>query len=179
MVYVNCPQLWCSATCRCDVSELFVKASSEGSSQLNEKGRSPAEKYGRYRWIEMLQRRILDRVDRMERRQRLIWKGLQHYFVFPEDYILNVIAKTQLDHAILRVLREAGPKGALPSKIAYQLRTYGIDRFKVTRRIKTMNRRLRSDLGYEAAEKMGHRWALSDFVFGNWGSAKEEIESHV
>ena len=69
----------------------------------------------------MLQRRISDRVDRMEKRQRLILKGLQHYFVFPEDYVLNVIAETRLDHALLQVPREAGPQGALPRKIAYQL----------------------------------------------------------
>ena len=143
---------------------------------MSEKGCSPAEKYGRYRWIAMLQRRILDRVDRMEKRQRLILKGLQHYFVFPEDYILNVIAETRLDHAILQVLREAGPAGALPSKIAYQLRTYGVDRFKVSRRIRAMNRRLGTELGYDVAEKVGHKWALSDFVFENWGSGKEAIE---
>ena len=144
---------------------------------MSEKWRSPAEKYGRYRWIEMLQRRILERVDRMEKRQRLILKGLRHHFVFPEDYILNVIAETRLDHTILQVLREAGPMGVLPSKIAYQLRTYGVDRFKVTRRIKAMNRRLQRELGYDAAEKAGHKWTLTDFVFENWGSGKEAIEN--
>ena len=158
------------------MSELFVKTCCERSSQLSEKGRSPAEKYGRYRWIEMLQRRILDRVDRMEKRQRLILKGLQHYFVFPEDYILDVIAETRLDHAILEVLREAGPRGALPSRIAYQLRTYGVDRFKVTRRIRAMNRRLQKELGYDAAEKVGHKWALTDFMDDAWESEKQEIE---
>ncbi len=176
MVYSNGPWVQYSATCQGDVSELSVKACMKGFSQLRQKRRSPAEKYGRYRWIEMLQRRILDRVDRMEKRQRLILKGLQHYFVFPEDYILNVIAETKLDHAILQVLREAGSAGALPSEIAYQLRTYSVDRFKVTRRIKAMNRRLQKELGYEAAEKEGHKWVLSDFVFENWGCGKEEIE---
>ena len=143
---------------------------------MSEKGRSPTEKYGRYKWIEMLQRRILDMVDRMEKRQRLILKGLQHYFVFPEDYVLNVITETRLDHAILQVLREAGPRGVLPSKIAYQLRTYGIDRFKVTRRVKAMNRRLQKELGCEAAEKVGHKWVLTDFMTDSWGSEKEDIE---
>ena len=124
----------------------------------------------------MLQRRILDRVDWMEKRQRLILKGLQHYFVFPEDYILNVITETRLDHAILQVLREAGPIGALPSKISYQLRTYGVDRFKITRRIKTMNRRLQKELGYDAAEKIGHKWVLTNFLTEMWGDEKEDIQ---
>lgn len=79
-------------------------------------------------------------------------------------YILNVIAETRLDDAILQALREAGPKGALPSKIPYQLRTYGVDQFKVTRRIKAMNRRLQRELGYDAAQKEGHKSVLSDFV---------------
>jgi hypothetical protein len=39
-----------------------------------------------------------------------------------------------------------------------------------------MNRRLLKELGYDAAEKVGHKWALSDFVIENWGSGKEEIE---
>ena len=66
--------------------------------------------------------------------------------------------------------------GALPSKIAYQLRTYGIDRFKVTRCIKAINRRLQKELGYDVAEKAGHKWILTDFMIENWGSEKQEIE---
>jgi len=146
---------------------------------MSGKWRSPAEKYGKYRWMEMLQRRILDRVDRMEKRQRLVLKGLQHYFVFPEDYILNVIAETRLDHAILQVLREAGPRGALPSKIAYQLRTYGVDRFRVSRRIRAMNRRLQGELGYNAAEKLGHKWVLTNFMVDVWSTEMAEIEEGV
>jgi len=75
------------------------------------------------------------------------------------------------------VLREAGPTGALPSKIAYQLRTYGIDRFKVTRHIKAMNQMLQKELGYDAAEKVGHKWALTDFIVDVWGATKEDIKS--
>jgi len=67
----------------------------------------------------------------------------------------------------------------LPSKIAYQLRTYGIDRFKVTRRIKAMNRWLQKELGYNAAEKTGHKWALTDFIVDVWSSEMPEIEAGV
>jgi hypothetical protein len=65
--------------------------------------------------------------------------------------------------------------GTLPSKIAYQLGTYGLDRFKVTRRIKAMNRRLRKELGCEAAEKVSHRWVLTEFMIDKWGCEKEDI----
>lgn len=67
----------------------------------------------------------------------------------------------------MQVLQEARPIGALPSKIAYQLRTYGIDRFEATRRIKAMNRTLQKKIGYDAAEKVGYRWALTDLVIDN------------
>ena len=102
----------------------------------------------------------------------------RHCFVSSEDYILNVMAETRLDHAILQVLREAGPRGALPSKISYQLRTYGVDRFKVTRLIKAINRRLQRELGYDATEKVGHRWAPTDFMTDVWGIEKQNIERH-
>jgi len=39
-----------------------------------------------------------------------------------------------------------------------------------------MNRRLQRDLGYDVAEKVGHRWALTAFMGDVWGSEKEEIE---
>lgn len=142
---------------------------------MAKKSRSSAEKYGRYKWIEKLQKRILDRVDRIEKRQRLILKGLQHQFIFAEDYVVDTIAKTRLDHAILDVLREAGPRGVLPSKIAYRLRTYGADRIKISRHIKAMNRRLQRELGYGVAEKVGHKWALTEFMDEVWGMTQEEL----
>lgn len=74
------------------------------------------------------------------------------------------------------VLREAGSIGALLSKIAYQLKTYGIDRFKVTRRIKAMNRRLQRELGYDTAEKVGHKWVLTDFLVDIWGGERDDIK---
>ena len=88
-----------------------------------------------------------------------------------------MITETRLDHAILQVLREAGPVGFLPSRIAYRLRTYGIDRFKVTQHIKAMNRRLQRELGYDMAEKIGHKWALTEFIVENWGAEKTNIKT--
>ena len=43
--------------------------------------------------------------------QWLILKGLEHSFVFPEDYILNVIGETQLDLAILQCFGGEVPRG--------------------------------------------------------------------
>lgn len=85
-------------------------------------------------------------------------------------------AESRLDQAILQVLREAAPIGALPTKIAYQLRAYGVDRFEVTRRIKAMNRRLDNELGYDAAEKIGHGWALRDSMADVWAVKERTFE---
>ena len=74
------------------------------------------------------------------------------------------------------MLREAGLRGILPSKIAYQLRTYSIDRFRVTHSIKAKNRRLQRELGYDTAEKAGHKWVLTAFVDDIWGATEGEIE---
>jgi len=39
-----------------------------------------------------------------------------------------------------------------------------------------MNRRLQRELGYNAAEKVGHKWALTDFLIDAWGAEKEDIK---
>lgn len=55
----------------------------------------------------------------------------------------------------------------------------GMHAFRVTRRIKAMNRRLQKELGYDVAEKMSHKWMLTDFMVDVWGSEKEDIEKLV
>jgi len=42
-----------------------------------------------------------------------------------------------------------------------------------------MNRRLQKELGYDAAEKVGHRWALTDFMDDILGCEKEEMEERT
>jgi len=36
---------------------------------------------------------------------------------------------------------------------------------------------LQKELGYDAAEKVGHKWALTDFIVDVWGATKEDIKS--
>lgn len=42
-----------------------------------------------------------------------------------------------------------------------------------------MNRRLHRELGYDAVEKVGHKWALTDFMDDVWGADKEEIAENM
>lgn len=48
--------------------------------------------------------------------------------------------------------------------------------FKVGGRVKAMNRRLRKEFDHDTAEKIGHRWVLTDLVDDVWASDKEDIE---
>ena len=36
-----------------------------------------------------------------------------------------------------------------------------------------MNRRLQKELGCDVAEKIGHKWALTDFIVDIWGVTNE------
>jgi hypothetical protein len=42
-----------------------------------------------------------------------------------------------------------------------------------------MNRKLQKELGYDAVEKTGHKWALTDFTVDVWSSEMPEIEAGV
>jgi len=34
---------------------------------------------------------------------------------------------------------------------------------------------LQKELGYDAAEKLGHKWTLTDFIVDVWGIERQEI----
>lgn len=50
-----------------------------------------------------------------------------------------------------------------------------MDRFEITRHIKAMNRWLQKELEYDAAEKAGHKWVLTDFMIDVLGCEKEDV----
>lgn len=136
------------------------------------KKRTLAQKHGRLKWLEILLRRVIRRMNRIEKRQRIILKGLEHYFEFPADYIEDVAAESALEKEILQVLRE-NPGGVLPCEIAEKLTDLGTNRWQVTRRIRAMNKRMQRELGKDMAHKSGHKWMLSAFMAENWGEQLE------
>jgi len=113
--------------------------------------------------------------------EKKIWLKSGGYVVIELTEALTAIDVNTGSYVGKRNLEETILKTNLESvkEIAYQLRTYGIDRFKVTRRIRAMNRRLQRELGYYVAEKVGHRWALTEFIVDVWGGEKEEVERRV
>lgn len=140
------------------------------------KRRSQAEKVGRLKYIIQLQKRILREIKVLEIRQRTIFHGLKDFFEFDQGYIQKRICKDEVDEAILQRLLEVGNGGMLPSHLAQELKRFRLDRWKVSARIKRMNKKLRKELGQNVAEKRGHEWAMTSFARNIWGATKKEIK---
>ena len=148
----------------------------EAAEKPARKRRTQAEKVGRLKYILYRIHRIERKIDRLDARTRTIFAGLRDFMAFDTDYIRDVLCKDDLDEAILQRLLEVGDGGILPSQIAQDLSKFKISRWYVTRRIQRMNKKLRKELGQNAAEKRGHRWALTSFMRSIWGATPEEIK---
>ena len=140
------------------------------------KGRTRAEKVGRLKYMLQLLKRLDRKVSRLDARQRTIFQGLKEFMSFDKDYLLNIVCIDDLDGAILQLLREGD---YLPSSLSSTLEKRGlkgVTRFKVTRRIQGMNRRLRKELGQNVAEKRGKEWSITRFMRETWGATVEEAQ---
>jgi len=151
------------------------------------KKRSQADKVGRIKYqAEQLHDLTLD-MRVVKKTVLAIYHGLMkaRLLEYEKDFLTVIVAKDQVDQEILHILREAGKQGALPKDISIELEIAGfkVRRFQVSRRILRMNKRLQKELeGQNAAEKQGHKWALTKFMFESWGEGikraaeKEELE---
>jgi hypothetical protein len=68
------------------------------------------------------------------------------------------------------LLFEAGSTGVLPKDLAAKLERFKVQRFKVSRRILRMNKRVQKEFGEAIAEQRGWHWALTSFAFDAWGN---------
>jgi len=82
-------------------------------------------------------------------------RGLEHEFLFEQEYVEDVACADEVDQAILEELHFAGPYGILPKDIASRLKQYGLNPWNVTQRIRRMNKKLDRLIGQKAAEKVG------------------------
>lgn len=139
------------------------------------KKRSRAQKVGRIKYNQQLLKRALREIQGVKLMLRTIFKGLEGSFHFEKPLIERICCKDQVDGEILQVLYESGPGGIFPRDIASRLRRFRLDRFKVTRRIESMNKRLKKDIGQTVAEKRGWKTALTDFTYEIWGEAGEDL----
>jgi len=133
-------------------------------------------KKGSYKYLLQLLHGIRREIRELRRTQRYMIQGLEHTFLFDDDYIKATACKDEIDQEILDVLYIAGPSGKLPRDVATELAEYKINPWNVTQRIRRMNKRLDRHIPKEVAEKRGLKWALTNWTYHNWDAAQEEIE---
>jgi len=148
---------------------------SESSETRVKRRRTQAEKVGRIKYIVYKLGRLERQLKLIDDRTKTLVQGLQDFMQFEKGYVEDVISQDDVDKLILRVLLEVGDAGILPSQLSAKLSRYHMDRWRVTRRIQRMNKRLRKELGQSVAEKRGHKWAMTSFMHETWGSKLEEI----
>ncbi|MDH5462245.1 MAG: hypothetical protein OEX09_08515, partial [Candidatus Bathyarchaeota archaeon] len=129
-----------------------------------------------YKYLLQLLHGIRREIRELRRTQRYLIQGLEHTFLFDDDYITTIACKDEIDREILDVLYMAGPPGKLPRDVAAELADYKINPWNVTQRIRRMNKRLDQHIAREVAEKRGLKWALTNWAYSNWDSTEEEME---
>ena len=142
------------------------------------KGRSEEEKYGKYKWLRILIRRNTEELREIKRMLRGM-RYEQRRQDYGSAYLFDLVCQDSRDGAILDVLREAGPEGMLPRDIYAKVAKFGLQYHHITRRINRMNRRMKDEMEERVADKVGAKWALSDFMIRNWGAKKDEVVSSV
>jgi hypothetical protein len=154
-----------------------IKESSTKSDAKHKRRRSQAEKVGRRKYIIKLLHRLEAKLDRVDKRTRVIMASLIEYMDPGKDYLSMVVCKDEVDQAILWELSTATSAGWSTTEIAERLLPeYKLNRFQVLRRIKRMNKCLEAEMGRPVAESCEHRWVMTPYVHRIMGATKEEIE---
>lgn len=152
-----------------------MQAKEENTITETPKRRSQSDKIGRHKYNQQLLKQILDRIDKVEKMQRTIIKGLEGMFHFDKPFIQKVACRDEVDQEILELLFQNQPDGLFPKDVAARLQQFKLNRFQVLRRIKAMNRRLEKEIGQRVAEKRGHHWALTSFAVDGWRETEKEM----
>jgi len=132
-------------------------------------------KKGSYKYLLQLLHGIRREIRELRRTQRYMIQGLEHTFLFDEDYIRPIACKDEVDQEILNALYRAGPLGKLPRDIALELSEYRLNPWTVTQRIRRMNKRLDLHIAKHVAEKRGLKWALTNWTYHNWGATQNQV----
>jgi hypothetical protein len=148
----------------------------EASSASVPKRRSQADKIGKHKYEIALLHRLENRLDRIEKLQRIIVVGLEDYFKFDKPYIYQIATENELDRALLDAVYESGPVGVLTKVLCGRLKAYGLEKHRAVRIIRRINKKVELVLGKPVMEKRGLRWAFTDFGNEIWGKLKDEVE---
>ena len=108
--------------------------------------------------------------------QRIIFQGLSGYFRFECPFIEKVCCESDMDFAVVSAIYESG-NGVLAKKIASDLKSFKLEKHKILRIVKRVNRKCNDVFGKRLIEKHGKKWVFTDFGFEIWGKTKEEVET--
>jgi len=137
--------------------------------------RTPEQKYGKYKWLNILVRRNAEEIREIKRMLRGLTLGLRHLMDVDSQYLVDIACSDSRDQAILDILRAAGSEGLSPKEIHARVKGCGLKYHHITRRIKRMNKRMQNEIGERVADKVGRNWALSDFMLRNWSAKTAEL----
>jgi len=156
---------------------LAATSASQDVAEKPKKSRSEEEKVGRRKFIIKMLHRIEGKINRIDKRTRVLVAGLGDFLNIPKDYILLVTCQDEIDQAIVELLFAAGSAGLTTSQIAEKLERYRVNRFFVLDRIKRLDSRFREETKRDFVFQRGFNWCLTRFVFDSQGSSGDEIRS--
>ena len=133
----------------------------------NKKQRTIWMKKGSYKYLLQLLQEIKREISLLRKTQRYIASGLKHQLFFDKDFIRDTACSDEIDQEILNLLRYAPASGILPRDVAREVQC-DLTPWKVTLRIRRMNKKLHRQFGQKVAEKRGLHWALTSFAEAAW-----------
>jgi len=112
---------------------------------------------------------------------RVLTNTLAPFMEIDEQYIMSIICQNEADEALLEYLESKGDQGMTPTEAcnAEELRRYRFKPYHVTRRIQSINKRLKTELGKPVAESYSRRWILTSFVQRSLTCTKTETEEEL
>jgi hypothetical protein len=143
------------------------------------KKRSQAQKLGKHKYELALLHRIENKLERVEQMQRIIFHGLDGYFKFDRPLVEKVATESEMDLAVVGAIFEAGQRGILAKEIVKKLKRYPLEKHKILRIVKRVNRNIETAFGRTIIEKRGKKWAFTEFGFEIWGKTEEDKEDFL
>ena len=141
------------------------------------KRRSQADKVGKHKYE-------IQRLDRLERKvdlalamMRTIFEGLQDYFRFKRPLIEMVATESDLELAIVSLIFEAGSGGILAKDIQARLPQLHLEKHRILRVVRRVNRRAEDAFKRRIIEKRGKKWAFTEFGVEIWGQTEEDLDA--
>lgn len=143
------------------------------------KGRSQADKVGKHKYEIELLHRIEARQKRIEEMNRIIFHGLKDYFHFERSLVEKVATESEMDLEIVGAIYEAGSGGILAKEIVARFPSYTLEKHKILRIVRRVNRNIEHAFGRPIIEKRGKKWAFTSFGVEIWGKTEEDAEEKL